>query len=224
MSVIAQVSEVCAERRQVAYRNHPYCQYFDALLRRLQAANNGTPAPKTIGITACASGEGVSTVAANLAIRAADVGSEPVLLIDANTRRPAQEHIFGLGPGPGWANVATSKTGFADCVTGCEVEGLSILRAGVGSGSIGTMADCLQAVREQYRLIVIDLPPADELSPLWELGKQIDGVVLIIEAEKTRSGAAQRVRRQLTECHIPLLGVVLNKRRTYVPDWLYRRL
>ena len=222
MNAIAQVSENRTETRPVPVRRHPCLEHYDALLRRLQAADNGTPAPQIVGVTSCARRAGVSTIAANVAIRAADRGDGPVLLVDGNTQHPALDRMLQIGSGPGLINAAAGSAKLADCMVPCDVEGLCVLRAGNGGASASALAESFQAMRNQFRLIVVDLPPADELSPLWDLSGQLDGVLLVIEAEKTRSGAAQRVRRQLAECHVPLLGVVLNKRRTYVPDWLYR--
>ena len=47
---------------------------------------------------------------------------------------------------------------------------------------------------------------------------------LVLEAGKTRRQVAIRARKELEEAGGKLLGVVLNKRRYYIPDWIYRRL
>jgi Mrp family chromosome partitioning ATPase len=225
MNAIAEYAGVRAEEISAVPQRDASCEYYDAILRRLQTASNGSPSPRVIGLTACARGAGVSTIAANLAIRAADRGHDGVLLVDANVSHPAQGRNFRLGSGPGLTNVASRRAALADCVAPSAIPRLSILPAGNSSLEFGAeTSTCIQDLRNQYRLIVMDLPPADDLSPFWELSREVDGIVLVIEAEKTRSGAAQQVRRQLEECHVPLLGVILNKRRTYLPGWLYRWL
>jgi Mrp family chromosome partitioning ATPase len=52
----------------------------------------------------------------------------------------------------------------------------------------------------------------------------VDGVILVLESGKTRRQVALNVKKQLEDAKGKLLGVVLNKRRHYIPDWIYRRL
>jgi hypothetical protein len=47
-----------------------------------------------------------------------------------------------------------------------------------------------------------------------------DGVVLIIEADKTHWQAAQKAERRVQEAGAAFLGYVLNKKRQYVPEFL----
>lgn len=225
MNAVAELNAPQAENFSAPPQRHASCEYYDALWRRLQAVHNGSPSPQVIGFTACAQGAGVSTIAANFAIRVADRSHESVLLVDGNASQPAQVRNFRLGAGPGLVQASSGQAKLGDCVVRTSVSRLSVLPAGAGDLQLGAAApDCFHEMRNQYRQVVMDLPPADNLSPFWELCRFADGIVLVIEAEKTRSGAAQQVRRQLEECHVPLLGVILNKRCTYLPGWLYRWL
>jgi len=47
---------------------------------------------------------------------------------------------------------------------------------------------------------------------------------MVVEAEKTRWEVAQKVRRQLEEGGIRILGAVLNKRQMRIPGWAYKML
>jgi Mrp family chromosome partitioning ATPase len=49
----------------------------------------------------------------------------------------------------------------------------------------------------------------------------VDGVILVIESQKTRKRAARWAKEQIEGAGGKLLGVVLNKHRYYMPDWLY---
>jgi len=49
-------------------------------------------------------------------------------------------------------------------------------------------------------------------------------VVLVIESGKTRRQVALRAKKELEEAGGMLLGVILNKRKYYIPNWIYKRL
>jgi succinoglycan biosynthesis transport protein ExoP len=52
------------------------------------------------------------------------------------------------------------------------------------------------------------------------IGALLDGVVLVVEAERTRTYAVQNMASSLRGAGVNLLGVAMNKRREHVPTWL----
>ncbi len=88
----------------------------------------------------------------------------------------------------------------------------------------GRLHVSLRDLRTQYEFIVID---ATGTSPSGEgvaLGSLSDGVLLIINAGKTRRKAALRVLESLRAANVEVLGAVLNGRRFYIPGPIYRHL
>lgn len=86
-----------------------------------------------------------------------------------------------------------------------------------------TLRAAWQRLRGQYDLVLINAPPAG--SPLGlALAPTVDGVVLVVEAERTHVGKAETARDGLIAGGANVLGVVLDKRRYWVPrriwDWL----
>jgi glycerophosphoryl diester phosphodiesterase len=51
-----------------------------------------------------------------------------------------------------------------------------------------------------------------------------DGVVMVIESGKLRRQVAIRAKQELQDAGARILGVVLNKRKYHIPNWLYKRL
>jgi len=82
----------------------------------------------------------------------------------------------------------------------------------------------LGQLRNDFDLIVIDCPPAGELDETLLVSQVADGFLLVLEAERIRKQVAQRVKQRLEQGNAKLLGVVLNKRKNHIPEWLYRRL
>jgi Mrp family chromosome partitioning ATPase len=53
---------------------------------------------------------------------------------------------------------------------------------------------------------------------------KVDGVIMVVESGKTREQVAVRAKKELEEAGGKVLGVVLNKRKFHIPEWIYRRL
>ncbi len=78
-------------------------------------------------------------------------------------------------------------------------------------------------LRQRYELVVVDAPPATASADGLALCGKADGVVLVVEAEGTRWPVAQSVKDAIVRSGGKVLGVVLNKRRFYIPSFIYRR-
>jgi Mrp family chromosome partitioning ATPase len=52
----------------------------------------------------------------------------------------------------------------------------------------------------------------------------MDGVVMVVQAEKTRWEVAQSARQRMEHDKVKILGVVLNKRQMHIPEWAYKML
>jgi Mrp family chromosome partitioning ATPase len=72
------------------------------------------------------------------------------------------------------------------------------------------MGVLLEHVKEAYDLIIIDTPPVNILTDAALLGRQADGVVLVVRAGVTDAAALGYAMGQLEHVRAPTLGVVLN--------------
>jgi Mrp family chromosome partitioning ATPase len=54
------------------------------------------------------------------------------------------------------------------------------------------------------------------------MSKALDGIVLVVEAERTRTPLVRATQKTIKGHGGTVLGVVLNKRRSHVPKFLYR--
>lgn len=208
----------------------PVREYCETLLSRLLWSEDASALRlRMLGVTSCYRGEGVSTVASQLAVAGATAGGLPVLLVDANLARPVVHRTFAVSPSPGWSDVLGDPRQVNVAIRPSGVKNLSVLPAGTpdrrnwsyeGSG----LGDVLKAIRTEFELVIVDLPPVGQTSAAMRLAGWMDGVLLVVEAERVRYEVAQRTRELLGRSNVHLLGAVLNKRRQYVPNWLYRTL
>jgi Mrp family chromosome partitioning ATPase len=81
-----------------------------------------------------------------------------------------------------------------------------------------------EPLKERFDLIIVDSPPVMLFPDGPAIVSRVDGVVLIVEAEKTRWQVALSVKEKIIKSGGNLLGIVFNKRKYYIPDFIYKHL
>ena len=79
---------------------------------------------------------------------------------------------------------------------------------------LGRFADLLQEVRQEFDYILLDAPPVESTSDPAILAAQVDGILLVFDAQGTRKGALRRSIRRLEAVGANLLGTVMNNVQT----------
>jgi Mrp family chromosome partitioning ATPase len=206
-------------------------EYCRCLLRRLAWSGNGAAEPiRTLGITSCYRGEGVSTLAVHLAATAACYEGQRVVLVDCNLARPSAARTFELEADGGLLEALSHPEAPQRFVQASGVRGLSVLQVGRTNGSAAEIWDTggfrgiLEALKRDFQLVVCDMPAASHNGLGGHLAGMMDGVLLVVEAERVRREVIRRTIEELERSGVHLLGAVLNKRRHHVPAWLYRTL
>lgn len=193
---------------------------YRALRTNIQFASPDKPV-HTILTTSTSPDDGKSTTIANLAVTFAASGS-PTVLIDADLRRPHLHRIFNL------SNDAGLTTLVSDMARGHEGEALKLplqdtqvpnLRV-LTSGPVPPnpaeilasqrMAEILALLRGNAEYVLIDTPPIIAVTDAAVLAPRVDGVLLVVNAGKTRRDLAVKARDMLRQVNANLLGVVLN--------------
>jgi Mrp family chromosome partitioning ATPase len=86
------------------------------------------------------------------------------------------------------------------------------------------LGSVLDQARQSYPITVLDTPSLDETAGTLAFPRACDGVVLVIEAERTPIPAAEAAVEAIDRSGGKLIGVVFNKRKLHMPRWLFRRL
>ena len=134
--------------------------------------------------------------------------------------------IFERPLAPGLTEAIAGDNGVS-AVGSSPIANLNVLSAGKRNGrhlDISRFGEILESARRRWRYVIVDLPPVHETKTAARLASLCDGVVQVVEAESQPWEVAHRATNELVSAHAQVLGVVLNKRRYPVPDWLYRRL
>jgi MinD-like ATPase involved in chromosome partitioning or flagellar assembly len=82
----------------------------------------------------------------------------------------------------------------------------------------------LQTLRFVFEYVFLDCSAlkTSDAAPLF--APAVDGVVVVVEAERTRKEEVQNALNTIEKAEGNLLGCVLNKRRYSIPRWIYSRL
>lgn len=177
-------------------------------------------------------GEGTSTVAREFARMAITRLGQSVLLLDADRYNPTQHFFCNIAPENCLEDVLQNGESLDRALY--QVGNINLYVCLISRNSNGTQATQVfdlpqmdsvwEALRERFDLIVVDSPPATTSADGLAMFRKADGIVLVVEADKTRWPVVDSVKDQILKHGGNLLGVVLNKRRYYIPDAVYRRL
>ncbi|NPD03927.1 polysaccharide biosynthesis tyrosine autokinase [Nocardioides sp. zg-1308] len=171
--------------------------------------------PRRIVVTSALAGEGKSTVAANVARLVAQAGT-PVLLVDADLRRPTLATTFEIDGAVGLTQALAGDVDVRDVIVDSGMANLSLLAAGRippnPSELLGSlrMKQFIDDLSHDY-LVILDAPPLLPVTDAGLLSAFCDGALLVQAAGKTQIEQSQQCRRILDQVGSRLLGVVLNK-------------
>ncbi len=142
---------------------------------------------RAVMVTSAVSGEGKSTIAANLAISCAMSGKK-VMLIDADMRRACQRDIFRHHDSErkGLSDVLSGACSWKDAVVFGEKESPDVLHAGSLPPNpaelleSGAMKGLLEKLETKYDLVILDCPPINIVSDPQALSGLVAGAVFVV--------------------------------------------
>ena len=202
---------------------------YEDILTRLNTQHPGESI-KTIMFTGAAHGGGATTTAVNFAKTLVRDNEVKVLLIDANMRTPNLKALFNIENDQGLTDIVLDNDTKAYKVINCDPSYLFVLATGgnfvgpVGLFQSERFNTFLSKAREEFDYIILDSAPLPSFAEARILCEKVDGVVLVVESGKIRRQVALRAKKELEDAGARILGVVLNKRKYHIPEWLYKRL
>jgi len=189
---------------------------------------------KVIQFIGSREGEGASTIAREFGLMIAKKLDKSVLILDADQLNPGQHLFFGITPEYGWEDMLRDDakvSGDVDKVL-YQVKDSNLYLCPVSPNGPFThhvfdspkIEDLWKKLKERFDLILVDSPAATVSPNGIAISRNVDGVVLVLEAEKTRWPVAESVKDKITNNGGKILGVVFNKRRYYIPEFIYKNL
>jgi capsular exopolysaccharide synthesis family protein len=216
---------------RINFNLEPYMEEQYQKLRRCLLPNSQHSAIKVVMVAATDHGEGGTTTAAILASTLARSKNCKILLVDANLRTPALEDVFeGQKNERGLSDLILSELASEDLIYQTTLPNLFVLPCGKSISSPSylfdgeTITDLLMTLRDRFDFVIFDASPLEAYSESLFLAAKVDGVILVVEAERTKTEVARRIKKNLESAGVNVLGIVLNKKKNYIPAFLERFL
>lgn len=162
--------------------------------------------------------EGKSLTTINVAVSIAQEIDQTVLIVDTDLRNPSIHKYFGLPAKRGLVDFLKGGVPIPDLLIHPEGIGkLVILPGGKPAGDAAElikspqMMDLVHELKHCYldRYVLFDLPPILNFADALAFAPLVDGIVLVIEAGRTRREDLVQSIEMLKDYNI--MGIVLNK-------------
>ena len=174
--------------------------------------------------------EGTSTIMREFGLFLAAKANKAILLVDADRARLPQHRALGI-PAKISLEWIMNEGGAVDEAI-CRVKNSRVFlcqlyeEAGEGSRSCSMLdqSDLWNKLRKGFDFILVDSSPMGSSDEAFTFCSTADGIILVAEAEKTRARVVSNLKSRVLQSGGNILGLVFNKQRYYIPDWLYKRL
>jgi len=200
------------------------------LMRNLVESRLSAGKSRALLVTSAGPEEGVSTVTANFArVLAADPVLS-VLVVDTNPTNAMQHELLGLDNTRGFVELARGDVKLEDAVRTTPRKNLSVITSGAATGGmfqlVGSerVAGLITNLKARFHYLLLDAPPVLTHPETALLGSHVDGVILVVRTLRTRREAVARARDTLAKSGCNVIGVVLNRYKYSIPEFLYKRV
>lgn len=169
--------------------------------------------PKVIVMTSPGPLAGKSTVCANLGVVLAQA-SKSTLIMDCDLRRPSMHKFFGLRNHRGVVDILAGEHNLRDCEQ--PLPGLKVVPSGpvppyptelLGSRRFAQLVD---DARRQFDYVLIDSSPSEMFSDATILAAQGDGVMLVLDAQRTSKSSTRQAVHGMQSVGANVLGTIMN--------------
>ena len=192
------------------------------VLRKLKAINGNS-----ILVTSANPYEGKTFTSINLGVSIAKEFDRTVLIIDADIRRPTKQHtdfstkFFSLNVEKGLTDYLAGEADIEEILINPGIDKLTLIPGGTPVDNSpellnsSRMSKMIAEITSRYpsdRLVIVDGPAMLHFPDAMILSRYVDGVLPVVEAEKTPAEDMKKLINHLKE--VNLLGMVLNKKKS----------
>lgn len=170
--------------------------------------------PRSILITSSQPAEGKTTTSIAIAQGLARMGRR-VLLVDADLRRPSLHRRLALDNERGLSTLLTRQDSLAHVIQQGGQPNLDVITSGPVPPSpteliaATRMEELVGELAASHDVVIFDSPPILGLADAPLMAAMVDGVVFIIESERTRRGSLKASLRRLGAMRPVMLGAAL---------------
>lgn len=170
---------------------------------------------QVIQITSPVPSDGKTTISCNLGVVVARTGKK-CLIMDCDFRCARVHDLFGVDRDKGISSIIEEEMEIADALHAGPVDNLDILTAGPKIKNPAEIlmspkfANLIEAVRNQYDMIIIDTPPLLAVSDPSTVANLVDATVLTMRLNKDSRSILSQVQDTVEVVGANLVGIVIN--------------
>ncbi len=175
----------------------------------------GAEAPLVVTLTSPGASDGKSFVASNLAIAFADMGHR-TLVVDGDVRRGTIQKLMGTSHKPGLTDFLAGHATREQIVQSTRYTLLDVIGCGsrgeAGPKLLGSaaMTRLMEALRQDYDVILVDSPPLGACVDPMILGTLTRNLALVLRTGTTDRTMAESKLQILDRLPVRVLGAILN--------------
>jgi len=188
----------------------------------------GNP-PRTIVFTSSLPSEGKTATVVNMAVAFGQLGKK-VLVIDADLRKPRLHRLFKVRSTNGLSGYLTGKLSIENAIHRTEIDNIWFMPSGVLPPNPAELLDSsrmnllMEGVKRGFDITLLDSPPVLAVIDAVVVGSQADGVILIVQHEKTARKPFLKAVEELKQSNVKMIGVMFNqakvsKKNSYYMDY-----
>jgi len=187
---------------------------------------------RVIMFTSAVKGEGKTLISSYLARVLALSESDKILLIDCAITDPRIHQLFGVENDMGIIDYLATNVEIDDIIKPVDEGVLDIITTGSTRMPDVTqplfksdrMGDLIAEVGNRYDYVIIDSSAILEAPETPIIGSRANGIALVIQAGQTKREVVKRAITMVEKLDGRFLGSILNRKRYYIPEFIYRRV
>ena len=185
---------------------------------------------KTILVTSCSPLEGKTVSSISMALALSIEANAKVVLIEGNMSAPRIHELFNIDTVPGLSDLLISRSNLNDIMRKTEFNNLTIIPSGSDISKkldvfeAERLQDLIGSLKKDFDYVIVDGQSVSGSSDVSIISKYFDGIIFVVECEKTRWEVLQQSKEKITGVGGKILGVVLNKRIYYIPQKVYGKI
>lgn len=217
------------EKRVVTYYQPKgaIAEQYRTLRTNLQRLNKEHPV-KVVAFTSAIHNEGKTTTAVNMAVAMTYEIHKKILLVDGDLRKGTTHVLLGLENTVGISEYLFSEISLASVIRKTPVQNLDVILSGHVPPNPSELLDSpkmkefLSWAKENYDFVLLDTPPVIALTDAAVLGEHCDGIVVVVQAGRTKREVVKQTELLLTQGGCSILGYVLTNVEYYIPSYYYK--
>ena len=187
------------------------------------------PDDKSFYLTSCFPKEGKTLASISLAYSLAVFSNRRVLLVDAHLTSPTIHLLFQITRGPGFLSLLSDTSKIVPGILPTYYENLFIIPnpTPMQFGTPFTSSELkrfLGLVSSSFDYIIFDGRPILSAPEPMIFASTVDAVIFVVECERTKWEVMQAAIEKILNTKGKVAGVILNKRKFYIPPAVYKIL